>query len=566
MRRTVYLAFCYIACCLSHVLVTTPWEESTVYPNIPLKIARLLTSHGIQVTYLALEAGQEQPEQCQDTTNKLDSYAENGCDKELDICDADSTGLLSCLTGKVPGLRGTEHLHEVAERSGALGHSSSTMIRDSITGSTETLDQHIEQLGVRFGYYLGPETEDILRNVSLVIAEETVSHAIALTLTRLLKQGTISRIPPIVTVLCITDQHRSRIEQNLPTLLTSEAGQFLNLLKTPPDLLARLQMWWGLGRFVVAVLPRVVTIFEPYLAEAGVGSLTDLDHLTQLYLVNDHPALSFANFAPPNSVNVAGLNYRKPEPLPRYVAEFMELCEGRTVLVRIDQVGFQTRLVGGDTVGQVVLETLRKDKFCVLLSESLHGSSGKEKRNVDLNTAQSSEARILDTHNTPLSDLLGSGAITLFISQCGNGERISGALHRVPLVCIPLFADQYANSIAVLRRGLGGMVTREELTVDRLGDEIGGVLKEEVVKRLERAAEAVMGEPRISEVVFYVRHLLKYGDLAYLKNEIILQQSLTELYNLDIKFMIFILVGFIGFVIVRTIYMCTVAGFRFATK
>ena len=78
-----------------------------------------------------------------------------------------------------------------------------------------------------------------------------------------------------------------------------------------------------------------MSLFSGYLEEEGLESLTQLDHMTSLYLVNDHPALSFPNLAPPNSVNIASLNYKTPKALPLKIAEFLRECDKRHVALVI---------------------------------------------------------------------------------------------------------------------------------------------------------------------------------------------------------------------------------------
>ena len=151
----------------------------------------------------------------------------------------------------------------------------------------------------------------------------------------------------MITVLSIADQHRSRVEQNLPTLLTSEAGQFFNLdnPNKPPDFISRLTALWDIGNFARKVLPRILSLFTRYLEEAGLESLIELDNMTSLYLVNDHPALSFPNLAPPNSVNIASLNFKSPTKLPQQIIKFTEKCRNyNVVLVTLEEIAYKSKL------------------------------------------------------------------------------------------------------------------------------------------------------------------------------------------------------------------------------
>ncbi|KAL5270795.1 hypothetical protein ACHWQZ_G001463 [Mnemiopsis leidyi] len=90
------------------------------------------------------------------------------------------------------------------------------------------------------------------------------------------------------------DQQRAKNEQNYPVHLSSEASQFLNIEKSTP--LSNSKS----GRTDLEV--------------AGL-KLTDLDNATQLYMVNDHPAICFPNLKAPNSINMiyeAGIEFDSP--------------------------------------------------------------------------------------------------------------------------------------------------------------------------------------------------------------------------------------------------------------
>ncbi|XP_063683194.1 UDP-glucuronosyltransferase 3A1-like [Bolinopsis microptera] len=508
-----------------NVLLTTPWSDSIVYPNILLDIASLLADHGHNVTFLALDTDDNIPDNIRYLVGNVSR------------------------TEKI--LQRTEYLHEVAEASGALAGPSSRLITQSIVGSNKALEVNIEQLKIRFDYLMSKEVEDIIRagNFSLIIADETAFHPIALQTRKLMKQNQEQPNQiPIITVLSIADQHRSRIEQNLPTLLTSEAGQFLNLYTsyTPPDFNTRLTTLWEIGYFAWQVVPRILSLFTGYLEEAGVGSLTELDNMTSLYLVNDHPAISFSNLAPPNSVNIASLNFKTPRKVPQHFTEFVEECGNRrVVMVVLEEVAYKSRLKKiNQTVGKLILESLQKEGFCVV---------GQKLPSHFIND------QTFNSANLPVENILGSGMVSLFICQCGNKQRIQGVLYQVPMLCVPLFADQFSNSVSVVRNQFGAMLMREEMSEETSSNSVKNVLEQwdDIKANLARSASAVLDDPNGSKqaVLFYCNYLLKFGNADYLKNKVIMKQSVIQVYNLDILGLLTIILVVLGcflFILMRT--------------
>lgn len=503
-----------------NILLTTPWADSTVYPDILTNIAEHLnTDH--TVTLLSLEK-QDKPR----------------IDKVVYVSP-----------GEVPGLQPVTDLHVAAELTGALGSSElDAVITDSVVGSQEVLDKTMEQLKLRFDYYLSKEFRDVLTtgNFSLIIAEETAVHPICLSIKMISQESAGFVEPVLITVLSIADHHRSRIEQNLPTLLFSEHGQFLSPLNDqPPSFYTRLMMIKRLALFVLKVVPRINEMFEKPLTGVGLTSLTDLDHMTSLYFVNDHPALSFPNLNPPNSIDIASLNHRQPKPINNILSSFIDQCKSKVILVEFDPIVYNTTLtIGGAILGHTVITKMVDEGYCIITSyipvSLLKGNVVKYDR------------------STRLHDILGSGKIDVFVSQCGNAQRILGALYHVPMVCVPLFADQYSNSANVQRNGFGLILERD--SADSILDKIAMIhLDEEVIKRrLHRASSAVLNDIRGSgdAVKYLTQYLIEHGNMDFLKNKLILEQSGVEIYNLDIGFLIVVVIVSFVYVLFRLVGYC----------
>ena len=80
----------------------------------------------------------------------------------------------------------------------------------------------------------------------------------------------------------------------------------------------------------------------------------------------------------------------------------------------------------------------------------------------------------------PQNDLLAHKDIKAFVSHVGHSSHYKSAYHGVPVVAVPLFADQFFNARKVEHFGLGIALDHHTATAD------------EIVK----AIELVMNEPR----------------------------------------------------------------------
>ena len=157
--------------------------------------------------------------------------------------------------------------------------------------------------------------------------------------------------------------------------------------------------------------------------------------------------------------------------------------------------------------------------------------------------------------------MLSLGKVSLFISQCGNKQRIQGVLYQVPMLCVPLFADQFSNSLSVSRNKFGEMLLREDMSGDTVGRAITSVLKrsQEIQKNLAKAAFSILRDPSGSKksVLFYCNHLLKFGNAEYLRNEVIFNQSMIEVYNLDIVGLSLVLIVLTTYCILLAVCCCS---------
>ncbi|GMT23198.1 hypothetical protein PFISCL1PPCAC_14495 [Pristionchus fissidentatus] len=70
---------------------------------------------------------------------------------------------------------------------------------------------------------------------------------------------------------------------------------------------------------------------------------------------------------------------------------------------------------------------------------------------------------VVETTWAPQQDLLHDPRLTAFITHGGQGSITESASAGVPLICIPVTADQFRNAKQVERNGVGVMLDKEEL-------------------------------------------------------------------------------------------------------
>ena len=78
----------------------------------------------------------------------------------------------------------------------------------------------------------------------------------------------------------------------------------------------------------------------------------------------------------------------------------------------------------------------------------------------------------------PQNDLLGLKDIKAFVSHVGFNSVYESAYHGVPVVAVPLFADQFSNAKKVEQFGLGIVVDYKSVYADQLFETIEQVITE----------------------------------------------------------------------------------------
>ncbi|KHJ75959.1 UDP-glucoronosyl and UDP-glucosyl transferase, partial [Oesophagostomum dentatum] len=76
----------------------------------------------------------------------------------------------------------------------------------------------------------------------------------------------------------------------------------------------------------------------------------------------------------------------------------------------------------------------------------------------------------------PQVDLLADGRVKLFITHCGMNSMQESLLFGVPMVTIPLFADQDSNAAVAAERGYSVNLNKLSITTEKIIDAISAVL------------------------------------------------------------------------------------------
>ena len=389
-------------------------------------------------------------------------------------------------------------------------------------------------------YFLEDEFSNMLNsnNFELVVVEDSVSLPALYPLFHL--------DIPIVGLFCLPINEVNQ-RFGLPVLMNSEPSTMNDVTNSPPSLIERLRTAVRSGRLALGFKPQISHIKNlVFNSERNYGDMATYD----VVFILDHPVFSFPLLSAPNSFYLGFFNLenRPLQSLEEDYQEFLINCPHQHKI--LFSFGSYIRDITTFSGTPTILQTLREMDVCVIMKSEVDLSS-----KFDLQ----SEKFLLQSW-VPQKDLLRSGQIDFFLSHCGNNGKIEAIYYNVPLLCIPLFGDQYYNSRLVERNEFGLLLTRERLTGQTLKQSVETMIikKENFTVNMRRAADIARNDPGagVASLKFYTDLLIKNGNADHLINRIILEQWSFQKYNYDIAAVAFIVVTSLTVGIIYHLIQC----------
>ncbi|XP_072014288.1 UDP-glucuronosyltransferase 2A2-like [Amphiura filiformis] len=241
---------------------------------------------------------------------------------------------------------------------------------------------------------------------------------------------------------------------------------------------------------------------------------------SEIWFINSHFALDYPRPLVPNAVLVGGLTAKPSTPLIKDLEAFMQQSGSHGVVVF--SLGSYMDVMETKDAEMIA------DAFASLPQNVICKKAGQTPANVPDN--------IKFVQWMPQNNILGHKQTRLFISHCGLNSVFEALYHAVPIVCIPIFADQLDVAARVVSNGIGLQLNLQTLTTADLQETIRTVLQNKrFQENMGRLSSIYRDEPLMpaERVAYWMEYVVRHNGTSHLKSAA-MDLNFFQYYLLDV--------------------------------
>ena len=256
-------------------------------------------------------------------------------------------------------------------------------------------------------------------------------------------------------------------------------------------------------------------------------------------------AIDFPRPMMPHIIPISGIFRKDPQPLTAELNEFFARSDKHGVVV----LSFGTLISALDDDQAEIFARV----FSRLPQKVLWRHSGKRPAALGSNT------KLMDW--IPQNDILAHPSVVLFITHCGIASTFESAIHGVPVVTVPLFADQRLNSARLVKRAkMGVQVNIHKLNEPDVEFAIRQVINTSMYRENAKATAKLMHDSHTSPkdlFLYWIDFVIRHKGAHHLQSAPARRMHLLQYLGVDVMAAIFIPL-FIMATLVFFIILCTV--------
>ncbi|XP_071990944.1 UDP-glucuronosyltransferase 3A1-like [Engystomops pustulosus] len=284
-------------------------------------------------------------------------------------------------------------------------------------------------------------------------------------------------------------------------------------------------------------------VIEEHFPPDSRPSLSDLHHKAELWIYNMDFSIEFPRPLLPHIQCISGLRAKPAKPVSQDLEDFIdESGDSGFILV---------------TLGPIISAVYRMD-FIKEMNSAFASVPQKiiwqfkvSQWPKDLKPAPN--LRLLDWVNQ--NDLLGHPKIRLLVAHGGLNGLTEAVYHGVPVLGIPLLADQPDNIVRIKAKHMGEYIPFYEIKSDKFANMIQKLIKDKSYKMAAMKQSVIMRSrpfPPDQQLLGWVEHIIRSGGGGHLR-PYSYQQPWYQQLLLDVILFIFSCVALIIYIIVKVI-------------
>ncbi|XP_026736011.1 UDP-glucuronosyltransferase 2B9-like isoform X2 [Trichoplusia ni] len=229
------------------------------------------------------------------------------------------------------------------------------------------------------------------------------------------------------------------------------------------------------------------------------------DRVEMLFL-NENPLFTGIRPVPPNVIYMGGIHQKPQKELPKDLKSYLDSSKNGVIYISFG-TNVNPTLLPADRI-QVLVKAFSQLPYDVLW-----------KWNGDELPGRTENIRI--SKWLPQSDLLRHPKIKVFVTQGGVQSTDESITAGVPLVGIPMLADQWFNVEKYVTHGIGARLDIETITVENFKETLLKVIKDDSYRQnTVRLNNLMRDQPQtpLERTIWWLEYLLRHGSAKHLRS------------------------------------------------
>ena len=266
---------------------------------------------------------------------------------------------------------------------------------------------------------------------------------------------------------------------------------------------------------------------------------------SKLWLMDKDLTWDYPGPTMPHMVEVGGLTTSPPNSLPTTLQKLISEAKHGVIVVSF-----------GSIVTYLPPEVITKllNAFCQLKELVVWKYNGPP-------LDESQNVKILKW--LPQNDLLGHNNTRLFITACGTNGQSEAVYHGVPMIGLPLQAEQDYNAARMQYKGFGVRMNLKQFTSEELVNNINLMLNNQSYRTaIEKASQIFRSRPMNprQRAAYWLEHIAKYGSDHL--HSYALEMPMFQFLMLDILFFLCVVM----FIVILSLYFVLKTCIRYCCK